>query len=281
MIVYRSMKEADITAGLSLCRSAGWNQRSRDWELFLHQNPDGCRVGVDERGKVIGTVTTIRYQHHFSWIGMVLVDPSRQRQGIGMQLLGESLKILKDEETIKLDATPAGREVYLKLDFRDEYRLSRVHIGAVPVDKLPASTARPMRQSDWALLVGFDRQVFGADRESVLEWIWNGAPSYAFVVEEKNQVKGYCFGRQGHLFGQIGPVVAQDLDSAINLVSAALRNCPGPAILDVLSHAQEWVRWLSSIGFVEQRSLVRMYRGSNAFPGEPKKQFAILGPEFG
>lgn len=282
MIVYRSMKPEDIMAGLSLCRFAGWNQRSRDWELFLHLSPDGCRVGIDEEGNVVGTVTTVRYQDHFSWIGMVLVDPARQRQGIGMQLLRESLKILKDEETIKLDATPAGREVYLKLNFRDEYRLSRMHTKGVFADKLAASTARPIHQLDWSSLLALDRQVFGADRQSLLEWMWKGAPPYAFVIEEKNQLKGYCFGRSGHHFTQIGPVIAQDLDSAINLVSAALRNCAGvPVILDVLHDTPEWVSWLSSIGFTEQRALIRMVRGTNAFPGVPEKQFAILGPEFG
>jgi hypothetical protein len=40
-------------------------------------------------------------------------------------------------------------------------------------------------------------------------------------------------------------------------------------------------QWLISIGFTEQRELIRMYRGKNAYPGTPEKQFAILGPEFG
>jgi hypothetical protein len=130
-------------------------------------------------------------------------------------------------------------------------------------------------------LLEFDREVFGADRRPVLEWMWKGAPHYAFVIEEKKQLKGYCFGRTGYHFTQIGPVIARNLDSAINLVSAALRNCKGPVILDALHDIPAWVSWLSSLDFVEQRKLIRMFRGSNAFPGIPEKQFAILGPEFG
>src|SRR6267142_1280393 len=131
MIVYRPMKAGDIAAGLSLCGYYGWNQLARDWELFLRMSPEGCCVGADEEGKVVGTVTTLRYQDHFSWIGMVLVDPARQRQGIGGQLLQESLHILRNEKIVKLDATPEGRVVYLKLNFVDEYRLSRMHCSAV------------------------------------------------------------------------------------------------------------------------------------------------------
>ena len=40
------MVEGDIPAGLSLCRTAGWNQTKEDWELFLHLSPEGCCVAV-------------------------------------------------------------------------------------------------------------------------------------------------------------------------------------------------------------------------------------------
>ncbi len=119
------MKPYDIDAGLALCRAAGWNQLARDWEIFLHLSPYDCCVATRD-DKVVGTVAIIRYQNFFSWIGMVLVDPDCHRQGIGMQLLKEALQILHNEETIKLDATPAGREVYLKLNFVDEYHLARM-----------------------------------------------------------------------------------------------------------------------------------------------------------
>jgi ribosomal protein S18 acetylase RimI-like enzyme len=279
MIAYRPMKPGDIPAGLSLCRAYGWNQLARDWELFLQLNPGGCCVGVDQEGKVVGTVTTLRYENHFSWIGMVLVDPARQRQGIGGHLLEESLRILMDEKVVKLDATPAGRGVYLKLNFVDEYRLSRMHSESPA--RLPPSGARPLHRTDFPQLLALDREIFGADRKAVLEWVWAGAPQYAFVIEERSQIKGYCFGRPGHRFTHIGPVIAPDHGRAIQLMSAALRNCTGPTIVDALQDKEDWVRWLSSLGFVEQRQLIRMYRGSNAGPGVPEKQFAILGPELG
>ncbi|MBK5280119.1 MAG: GNAT family N-acetyltransferase, partial [Bacteroidia bacterium] len=119
MISYRTMRSDDIPAALSLCRHAHWNQLARDWEIFLQLSPHDCIVAEQEN--IVGTVTTIRYQNHFSWIGMLLVDPAMQRQGIGMQLLKEALRILEHEETVKLDATPEGRTVYLKLNFVDEY----------------------------------------------------------------------------------------------------------------------------------------------------------------
>ncbi|MEJ0102660.1 MAG: GNAT family N-acetyltransferase [Bacteroidota bacterium] len=274
------MEFSDIDAGLSLCRSAKWNQLQTDWEIFLHLSPGGCRV-ASSANKVIGTVTTVRYQHFFSWIGMVLVDLDYRRQGIGIQLLEEALEILRGEETVKLDATPAGREVYLKLNFVDEYRLSRMN-AIVDVTRLESSYARPLQKKDLESLIIFDREIFGAGRQSLLEWMWEASPRYAFIIKEENSVQGYCLGRQGYNYTHIGPVIADNFIIAKDLVSAALRNCIGKSvILDVLHFDNEWLSWLGDIGFREQRPFIRMYRGTNAFNAVPEKQFAILGPEFG
>jgi len=280
MIFFRTMTSADIRAGLTLCRSAKWNQVSRDWEIFLRLSPEGCFVAVND-DKIVGTVTTVRYQSSFSWIGMVLVDPNYQRQGIGMKLLNQALEVLENEDTIKLDATPAGREVYLKLKFVDEYGISRMNAIVTP-DRLPLSKARPVNKNDLLSLTGFDRTIFGANRSQLLEWMWEGGKSYAFILESKNEIHGYCLGREGYNYIHLGPVVARDTEIAKQLLSAALRNCTGKSvIIDAMRFENEWMEWLDSLGFTELRPLTRMYRGSNQFPGLPEKQFAILGPEFG
>lgn len=282
MISFRPMVTDDIPAGLALCRAASWNQRSSEWELFLTLSPHGCRVAVDDTGSVVGTVATVAYQDRFSWIGMVLVDSASQRQGIGMKLLNEALAILNGHGTIKLDATPAGREVYLKLNFVDEYPLSRMQCDSIPINTLPMSSASAVRQTDFEAILEFDKKVFGADRKILLAWMLKNAPHLAFVHRNGSNVKGYCFGRDGVNFSHIGPVIAEDDVTAIDLVSCALRNIKRkPVIIDVLQRGTKWNEWISGVGFLEQRPLMRMYRGSNSHPGIPRNQFAILGPEFG
>ena len=36
------MTNADVDAGLRLCRLSHWNQVARDWEQFLELAPDGA-----------------------------------------------------------------------------------------------------------------------------------------------------------------------------------------------------------------------------------------------
>ena len=280
MITYRTMMPNDIAEGIKLCRKAKWNQLEPEWQLFLKLGPEACRVATDHN-QVVGTVTTIRYQDSFSWIGMVLVDPEYRRQGIGIKLLKEALQILQNEETVKLDATPQGREIYLKLNFVDEYSLTRMNC-IVAADIVYQAKARPILKEDLPLLVEFDSEIFGAKRSDLLHWMWENAPQFAFLIEEENEIKGYSLGRKGHDFIHIGPVIAQNLSIAKDLVLAAMQNCAGhPLILDVLHFEPEWITWLKEIGFTEQRNFIRMFRGTNHFKGVPENQFAIIGPEFG
>jgi GNAT superfamily N-acetyltransferase len=274
------MKPADIADGLKLCRKANWNQLEADWQVFLQHSPEACMVATYE-GQIVGTVTTIRYQDSFSWIGMVLVDPDFRRQGIGQELLQKALQLLQAEETVKLDATPAGREVYLKLNFVDEYPLTRMN--RVLRGEMPHSTrGKAIQKEDLSRLVEFDSKIFGANRSSLLQWMWENAPEFAFLIEDGIEIKGYAMGRYGHDFIHIGPVIAQNIDTAQDLLIAALKKCAGsPVILDVLHFEPEWIAWLKDIGFTEQRNFIRMFRGTNRFKGVPENQFAIIGPEFG
>lgn len=281
-IVYRKMRPVDIPGGLELCRASGWNQLARDWELFLKLSPLGCRVAVNN-GHVVGSVATLRFQHCFSWISMVLVDPAARGQGVGTQLLYEALNLLGDMRTIRLDATPAGHAIYRKLDFQDECWLSRMELIA-PSTVLPVqdNVARPMMPADLPDVLKLDREVFGADRQIILEWMFTGAPEYSWIVNRAGQLAGYMFGRHGFVFEHLGPVIAHDHETAQQLVSVCLQvHHKQRFILDASRRAPEWQHWLETLGFTEQRPFIRMNRGENKHPGLPENQFAILGPEFG
>ncbi len=281
-IQFRAMTHEDLPTGLALCRLARWNQTQRDWELFLNLSPSDCRVAVKVE-RVIGTVTTVNYENLFSWIGMVLVDPAERRQGIGTQLLNEAILLLRDCPLIGLDATPAGREVYLKLGFVDECRLSRME--TVVADSFvcdQTNSARRMTKADWPQVFALDRKVFGADRRRVLESMFDGASELAWAILQDDKLTGFVLGRHGFNFAHIGPVVAEDVETVRQLVSAAMEELRGrPVILDAAHHDSEWLRWVEAIGFREQRPFTRMLLGAGRRPGTPERQFAILGPEFG
>lgn len=281
-LCFRAMCLSDIEAGLRLCRVSGWNQLRRDWELFLRLSPQGCRVALKD-DQVVGTVATINYENHFSWVAMVLVDPAARGNGIGTLLVKETFAVLENMRCLRLDATPAGQGVYRQLGFADEYSLSRMSVVVARENLfLQGNQARPMLPEDLPAVLKLDQEIFGADRWELLEWMLAGAPQFAWVNEERGQITGYTFGRHGYNAEHLGPVIAHDLPTAQQLVSACLQQQTGKHfILDATRHTTDWRIWLESIGFCEQRPFMRMVRGANDYPGVPAKQFAIMGPEFG
>jgi hypothetical protein len=139
-----------------------------------------------------------------------------------------------------------------------------------------------MAAGDLEDVVAFDEQVFGANRGAMLRWMWEGAPDYAWIARSGRRLDGFVFGRHGFLFEHLGPVVAVDAACACELAAACLAShADREFIVDAALHAPDWLRQLEAIGFREQRYLIRMCRGQSSGFGDPSRQFAVLGPEFG
>jgi len=280
-VEFRRMTPNDIEAGLRLCRAARWDQVARDWERFLVP-PSSATVAVRE-GCVIGTAAVIRYGTRFGWIGMVLVDPGAQGQGLGPSLLTHSLETLRDMSAIRLDATPAGYPLYLKQTFVEESRLKRMESAAPICPAAPAhAKIHKMTHADLTEAAAMDLDVFGAPRKALLEWMYEGRPDDALVARRNNELVGYLFGRRGFEFEHLGPIVARESSIAMQLTESCLAR-PGnrPVIIDAASHDDGWMRFLEESGFREQRPFIRMHRGGHQPFGRPREQFAMLGPEFG
>ncbi len=264
------MTARDLDAGLRLCRLSNWNQLAGDWLCFL-DSPAGSAWIAEDGGMAVGTVAALRYRPSFAWLSMMLVDPARRRSGIGGRLMETALAELADEACVRLDATPAGESLYRKFGFVPEYSLVRATAGLLVV--APANV-RSLASGDLAGVFACDREVFGADRSAILASLYGRAPALAAITPG-----GYCFGRPGHRYHQIGPVVAENADAAAALVSHC--RVDGPVAIDVPRDWAKWVRWLESVGFTVERPFLRMRRGGSAVYGEPSRQFAIVGPEFG
>jgi GNAT superfamily N-acetyltransferase len=267
------MTPADIPAGLQLCRLSRWNQLAEDWLCFL-DSPDGGGCIAERAGATAGTVAWLRYGTSFSWLSMMLVHPEARRGGIGTRLMKAALEALADERCVLLDATPLGEPLYRQFGFTAEYELVRAKASGA--DARLRSEARPMHPSDLDAVIARDREVFGADRSALLHSFYRRAPEMAWTVRSGEALAGYCFGRPGHLYRQVGPVVADDERAARELV-AACRTGADLAI-DVPRTGEPW---LERAGFTIERPFLRMRRGGDRTYGIAEQQFAIAGPEFG
>jgi GNAT superfamily N-acetyltransferase len=276
----RRMMTQDIAGGLRLCRASGWNQLEEDWGLFLESAGSGGFL-IERDGKVLGTAAYMRYDA-LAWVAMMLVDPAERRAGFGAQLLAEALAALADASCVGLDATPLGEPLYRRFGFVADYSLARTK-SIVDCARLPepAGMARPMEKRDLEAVCRKDREVFGADRSGLLASLFGRAPECGWVIDDAAGVTGYTFGRPGHLYSQLGPVVAADAGAAREMVTRCLSQLGGRALaIDAPLLDLEWLEFLKSVGFVEERRFVRMFLRGHRHPGIPERQYAICGPEF-
>ena len=281
MLRIREMRDADVPFALELCRQAGWNQTAADWRHLLVLEPHGVFV-AEADGRPRGTASTVCYGRRTAWIGMVLVDPGHRRRGIGSALMFHCIDVLKADraESIKLDATDAGREVYLKLGFRDERPVHR-YAGVVPPDQSAVGgLARAISEADWAGIAALDALAFGADRLRLLRLL--AADGEAVVVGERGAVEGYGYSRAGHEAAFVGPVVALGAEAAGAVVHALIARLPaGKVYWDVLPDNAAAAPLAESLHLTVSRRLTRMVLGATMHSGEVSRVVATAGFELG
>jgi GNAT superfamily N-acetyltransferase len=281
-LVIRPMMRSDIPDVMRLRALAGWSQSSEMLTLFLDIAPSGCFV-MARGDRVVATITICNYGNLLAWIGMMLVDPEFRRMGIATRLMNHAMDALPACETFKLDATANGRLVYEKLGFADKYGVERLRVDALsPPTGVVANGISLLEQEDFDAVNDMDRTVFGVDRTAVLALFGNHFPYLAFKLVRDGRIAGYCMGREGSDCIQLGPLVADTIGDARELVTAVLQTLQGRSVIaDIMDSHREFRQVLVELGFQKFRSYVRMVRGQDRFPGDLARQFIIAGPEFG
>lgn len=271
------LSSADLEGAQSLVAEAGWNQNAADWRIFLEL---GRALAVKEGGRLAATAATLPYPSGFGWISMVLVSGAYRRRGIATRLLGRCIEMLRAAGMVPvLDATPAGREVYRPLGFRDGWAITRWRAANARTNGARANGVRPqlLEERHWPALLALDAQAFGCDRAPLLERLRARSSGFGCVVEGK----GFLLGREGRVATQLGPIVAEDEDTAAALVAFACGRVRGPVLLDALDRHGALARWLEGQGFSRERPYTRMALGRDELFGDPRRLAAIAGPELG
>jgi GNAT superfamily N-acetyltransferase len=280
-----ALQETELGDAEALVREAGWNQVAADWRIFLEL---GAVYAVrNNAGRVVATAAVLPYGGRFAWISMVLVAGDYRRQGLATRLLRRCVNDLVARGLVPVvDATPAGRTVYLGLNFHDCLSFRR-YSAPFPRSEgiaFPAPTnisIRPIGDDDWSVLCDYDARTFGADRSTLLARLRGRASGAEFAAWRDGRIFGFVLGRNGRSAMQLGPVSAESDDTALALLDRALACTGGPIYIDVTDSKPTLHRWLQDRGFTPQRPFTRMVHGSVVEFGDFARTMAVAGPELG
>ena len=273
----------DVDQAQRLVIEAGWNQTPQDWLIFLELG-QAYQVST-AMGEVVATAATLPYPPHSGWVSMVLVSQKHRRQGIASALLGMCIQALKAANLSPwLDATQAGRAVYLPLGFNDGLNISRWRLSQrCPALQLPpqSSRVRPLVPADWPRIGALDLMAFGADRTALMHQLHARSTSFSCVAEQNGQIRGFLLGRVGRTATQIGPLVALDEPTALALLAFALPLVSERVLIDTIDLHVALSSQLQSLGFEFERGFTRMTMETSPTDGDSSLVFAISGPELG
>jgi GNAT superfamily N-acetyltransferase len=273
------LDERHLAGCLELSKSARWNQNEADWQLMLET---GHGWGITLADGTLAASTLVLPYGRFAWVSMVLVLPSQRRKGYATRLLRTALDDLgKRGLTPILDATPAGRAVYVQEGFVDTWGFRRFELRRARAAPERPAEVRPLRDADWPQLLALDVHAFGASRERLLRALAARLPAAALVAEGGAGLEGFLLGRDGREACQLGPLVARSTGAARTLLAAGFAAVPAPLFLDLVDREPGLSAWLESLGFAFQRPFTRMVHGAPRAPGEAGLVLCPAGPELG
>jgi GNAT superfamily N-acetyltransferase len=227
-LIVRKMAEADLALALEWAAAEGWNPGLHDAHCFYAADPQGFFVG-ERDGVPIGCVSAVRYGSGFGFLGLYIVKAEHRGQGFGLELWRAALDHFGDR-VIGLDGVVAQQENYRKSGFRLAFRNIRQQGrgGGGASSGLSDLAAIPIEE-----ILRYDETAFPAPRAEFLRsWIGQ-SQAVAFGAVDGGRLRGYGVLRPCQEGFKVGPLFADDEETAERLSAGLIARAPGaPVFLD-------------------------------------------------
>lgn len=247
-----------------LSQALNWPYRLEDWK-FAHALGRGFAVEAD--GQLVGTALWWPYGDTFATIGMIIVSPHAQRQGIGGRLM-DALLADAAGRRMTLISTKDGEALYTKLGFIPFGIVTQHQAVLAKVPRIdPAVPVRAALAEDVAAIESVDQRASGMDRKRLLAALLPIADTV--VVERDGAIVGYgCVRRWGRGV-VIGPVIARDQADARAIIATLASGHEGSFVRIDTTEACGLAPWLVEIGLPQVDRVISMALGEppQAMPG--------------
>lgn len=278
VVELRRLTPSDLDFALSQVRREGWSTGHAALGACLAHDPDGAFVASVEDHPV-GMVTTVAYRE-VGFIGNLIVEPEHRSRGIGRRLMERGLEHLSaiGISTVRLDGDPPGIPLYRSLGFVDEYESLRYRHT---VSSVVTDGAEPLAPLDLSAVFDLDREAFGDDRSRLLRLLFDRASAAAWTRCE-GRPTAYGLALDMGEVVRIGPVVAVDMDSALEVMRSLISAHHGRSVtLGVPQTNAEAPRLMNRLGFSATAPSLRMRCGPSAGASRSELIYAIAGGAIG
>ncbi|WP_127091251.1 GNAT family N-acetyltransferase [Aquabacter cavernae] len=258
----RTLTPDEVDMAVEWAAGEGWNPALHDAQPFQAQDPEGF-LGLFEGEALTACISAMTYGEVFGFIGFYICRPERRGHGLGLRLWQAAMERL-GTRTIGLDGVVAQQDNYRTSGFVLAHR--NIRFGGRPISLPGAGGVTPIERADFPALFGFDRAHFGFDRPGFLERWLVPPEGTALLARSGDAVTGYGVVRRAREGHKIGPLFAQDDDTAralyAGLSTAAHAAAPdAPLFLDVPEPNEAARTMAQEAGLSPVFETARMYRG--------------------
>lgn len=278
-ICYRPMTEDDLTAAYSLSQLVKWPHRIDDWKLVHHL---GTGFIAEYNQESIGTVLCWNHGDHYASLGMVIVSPEKQGNGIGRKLMERVLEKIGDQKNVLLFATPSGQPLYESFGFRAAskvYQHQAIVEASNSVDANLTKMQRQIDQADHAKIIELAEKSCGLAREAALNEILKSATG--IVTESQGEITGFAIIRKFGRGYAIGPVIASSQEQAKAMIQSLINQHINEFVRIDVPQSSQLSTWLEEIGLPQVDTVVEMIRGDMPQRDNTLRQYALINQALG
>jgi GNAT superfamily N-acetyltransferase len=244
----------------------GWNPGLHDADLFWQVDPEGF-LGIEVDEVFAGGGAIIRHNPSFGFMGLFIMRPEYRSKKLGTKLWiarrDRLLSRLDTAATIGLDAVDAMVPFYARGGFIPYVRQGRFEWAAPSRRRTISKAVIPLTQIPLEKLMEYDRCCFPGPREHYLELWTRQEGAHAIGIVDDHQLVGYSVMRRCVTGWKIGPLFADSLDVAQELLAAHGDCSVGePVFLDAPQNNPAAMELCRSHGMREVFGCVRMYLGA-------------------
>lgn len=251
----RVLSPAEVETLIDWAAVEGWNPGLADAPALQIADSDGF-LGIFDRDEMMAAISAVAYGSNFGFIGLYISRSDMRGKGYGKAVWDASMARLEGR-TIGLDAVPAQLGNYRSMGFLPAYENYRF---SGRFDAPVSSDIRPITPERADAVSVFDTRFFPAPRPAFIR-NWLKAPRVALAAMDGDKVRGYGVARECREGHKIGPLFAEELDTAVSLLAALAAACGGEIHIDTPEVNPEFSDILLKAGMTRGFQTTRMYRG--------------------
>ncbi|MDM5156543.1 GNAT family N-acetyltransferase [Bacillus sp. DX1.1] len=271
----QQLNKSNIPDLLSLCKAVGWLQHESfmktQFEMYLSV---GTLFGCIHNKTLIAAGGVFPFESGFSSIGMLIVHPNFQKQGLGRTILDVCVQHAPASLPIMLVATDVGVPLYQANGFTT---ITTIHRFEKLVTHTPMNTShlKQVHQHDLDSLLKLDQVATSVHRPHLYSLLLARA-TFTFKIERNNRIEAFALCMQKGDTLCVTPLIAKQEEDAIQLLQMICKSWNGTIRIDI-PHSQFTFReHLQTENFQETLLSPLMIKNGSHLSGNRNILFAMM-----